>query len=294
MANQGLGRGLSSLIPQKINKKEEESSQKKIPVNVLKDDESEGFFEINPDEIKVNPMQPRHDFDSASLNELVESIKEYGLIQPLVLTKNKGQYELIAGERRLRACKIIGLEKVPAVFREADEQKKLGMALVENIQRQDLNSIETALAYKKLNQEFGLTNEEIAQKVGKARTSVSNTLRMLNLPGEIQEALKKGRIGEGHAKYLLGISKPEKQMILFRKILNNNLSVNDTNKEARRLGGTRQAKIKINYKDKDKEFAFREFFGTKVEIKRGRKGGQIIIDFFSDDELDGFVSKLKG
>jgi ParB family chromosome partitioning protein len=116
---------------------------------------------------------------------------------------------------------------------------------------------------------------------------------MLNLPGEIQDAMKEGRIGEGHAKYLLGIENPTKQMMLFRKILNNNLSVNDVSKEARRLGGTRQAKIKINYKDKDKEFAFREFFGTKVEIKRGRKGGQIVIDFFSDDELEGFVDKLK-
>jgi ParB family chromosome partitioning protein len=292
MTNQGLGRGLSSLIPQKINKKESDSSQKKIPVNVLENDD-DSIFEIDPEKIKVNPMQPRHDFDDTSLNELVDSIKEYGLIQPLVLTKKNNQYELIAGERRLRACKKIGLKKVPVVVKKADEQEKLGMALVENIQRQDLNSIETALAYKKLIKEFGLTSEEVAKKVGKARASVSNTLRMLNLPGEIQDAMKEGRIGEGHAKYLLGIENPTKQMMLFRKILNNNLSVNDVSKEARRLGGTRQAKIKINYKDKDKEFAFREFFGTKVEIKRGRKGGQIVIDFFSDDELEGFVSKLK-
>jgi ParB family chromosome partitioning protein len=292
MTNQGLGRGLSSLIPQKINKKESDSSQKKIPVNVLENDD-DSIFEIDPEKIKVNPMQPRHDFDDTSLNELVDSIKEYGLIQPLVLTKKNNQYELIAGERRLRACKKIGLKKVPVVVKKADEQEKLGMALVENIQRQDLNSIETALAYKKLIKEFGLTSEEVAKKVGKARASVSNTLRMLNLPGEIQDAMKEGRIGEGHAKYLLGIENPTKQMMLFRKILNNNLSVNDVSKEARRLGGTRQAKIKINYKDKDKEFAFREFFGTKVEIKRGRKGGQIVIDFFSDDELEGFVDKLK-
>lgn len=292
MTNQGLGRGLSSLIPQKINKKESDSSQKKIPVNVLENDD-DSIFEIDPEKIKVNPMQPRHDFDDTSLNELVDSIKEYGLIQPLVLTKKNNQYELIAGERRLRACKKIGLKKVPVVVKKADEQEKLGMALVENIQRQDLNSIETALAYKKLIKEFGLTAEEVAKKMGKARASVSNTLRMLNLPGEIQDAMKEGRIGEGHAKYLLGIENPGKQMMLFRKILNNNLNVSDTSKEARRLGGTRQAKIKINYKDKDKEFAFREFFGTKVEIKRGRKGGQIIIDFFSDDELEEFVSKLK-
>jgi ParB family chromosome partitioning protein len=293
MTNQGLGRGLSSLIPQKINKKETEPSSKENSVNISDNNNGEGVFEINPEKIKINPMQPRHDFDDNSLDELVDSIKEYGLIQPLVLTEKKGQYELIAGERRLRACKKIGLKKVPVVIKKADEQEKLGMALVENIQRQDLNSIETALAYKKLIKEFGLTSEEVAKKVGKARASVSNTLRMLNLPGEIQDAMKEGRIGEGHAKYLLGIENPTKQMMLFRKILNNNLSVNDVSKEARRLGGTRQAKIKINYKDKDKEFAFREFFGTKVEIKRGRKGGQIVIDFFSDDELEGFVSKLK-
>jgi ParB family chromosome partitioning protein len=293
MTNQGLGRGLSSLIPQKINKKETEKSSKENSVNISENNNREGVFEINPEKIKINPMQPRHDFDDNSLDELVDSIKEYGLIQPLILTEKNGQYELIAGERRLRACKKIGLKKVPVVIKKADEQEKLGMALVENIQRQDLNSIETALAYKKLIKEFGLTAEEVAKKVGKARASVSNTLRMLNLPGEIQDAMKEGRIGEGHAKYLLGIENPTKQMMLFRKILNNNLNVSDTSKEARHLGGTRQAKIKINYKDKDKEFAFREFFGTKVEIKRGRKGGQIIIDFFSDDELEEFVSKLK-
>ena len=211
----------------------------------------------------------------------------------MVITKKDGEYELIAGERRLRAAKKIGLEKVPAIVRDIEDQEKLEVALVENIQREDLNSIELATAYKKLVNEFNLTQEELAKRVGKSRSAIANTLRMLNLSDEIQQALREGKIGEGHAKYLIGLPDEEKQNNLFKKILRNNLSVNDTNQEARRMGGTRQARIKINYADKDKEFIFREFFGTKVEIKRKGKGGQIIVDFFSDDELGEIADKVK-
>ncbi|MFH1822768.1 MAG: ParB/RepB/Spo0J family partition protein, partial [Patescibacteria group bacterium] len=160
-------------------------------------------------------------------------------------------------------------------------------------QRENLNPIETAMAYRKLIDDFNLTHEGVAKKVGKARPSIANTLRLLNLPEEVQEALMQGRITENHAKIIIGLDSYEKQMSLFKKIMRGNLTVTDTFEEARRMGGTKQARIKINYADKDKEFAFREFFGAKVEIKRRGKGGQVIIDFFSDDELGEIVEKVK-
>ncbi|PIR13303.1 hypothetical protein COV49_02670 [Candidatus Falkowbacteria bacterium CG11_big_fil_rev_8_21_14_0_20_39_10] len=141
--------------------------------------------------------------------------------------------------------------------------------------------------------EFNLSHEEIAKKVGKSRSTVTNTLRLLQLPQDIKQALRDGRISEGHAKYLLGLDTEEKQMILFKKIIRNNLTITDVGLETRRMGGTKEARIKINYRDKDKEFAFREFFGAKVEIKRKKKGGQVVIDFSSDDELEGMVNKVR-
>lgn len=288
----GLGRGLSSLIPQKVNK-EGETSEGEAVVNVTSETDKDKVLKIDPDKIKINPMQPRSSFAGHKMDELVESIKRYGIIQPLVVTEKEGEYELIAGERRLRSAKIIGLEKVPVIIRDAGSQEKLEVALIENLQREDLNPIEMALAYRKLIDEFNLSQEDVAKRVGKSRPSVTNTLRVLNLPEEIQAALIEGKITEGHAKILTGLDTEVKQMTLFRKMLNNKMSVEDVILEARRMGGTKQAKVKINYEDKDKEFAFREYFGTKVEIKRKRKGGQIIIDFYSDEELGEMTSKIK-
>ncbi len=288
----GLGRGLSSLIPQKVNKEATDSSGEAV-INITSDADKDKILKISPAKININPMQPRTSFAGHQMDELVESIKRYGIIQPLVVTEKEGRYELIAGERRLRSAKIIGLEKVPVIIRDASAQEKLEVALIENLQREDLNPIETALAYRKLIDEFNLNQEAVAKRVGKSRSSVTNILRILNLPEEIQMALIEGRISEGHAKILSGLDTEVKQMTLFRKLLANKMSVEDATLEARRMGGTKQAKVKINYKDKDKEFAFREYFGTKVEIKRKRKGGQIIIDFYSDEELGEMTDKVK-
>jgi ParB family transcriptional regulator, chromosome partitioning protein len=287
-ANNTLGRGLSSLIPPKTN-----AAAGLVKPSVLSPDDKDKILQIEVEKIKVNPFQPRKNFQDSELAELIESIKEYGIIQPLIVSNNNGEYELIAGERRLRAAKKMGLAKVPAILREAGEQEKLEVALVENLQRENLNPIETGLAYKRLADEFNLTQEEIAKKVSKSRPGVANTMRLLNLPEEIQIALIDGRLTEGHAKYLVGIEGAEKQMVLFRKIMHNNLSVKDTDNEAKRMGGTKAARIKINYADKDKEFALRQFFGTKVEIKRKGKGGQIVIEFFSEEELGGIIAKVK-
>ncbi len=290
MAN-GLGRGLGSLIP---NKKNQSAANLAVGVKAVADIEN-NTLELDIDNIKVNSLQPRKKFTDIDMDELVDSIKEYGVIQPLIVAKKKigDKYELIAGERRLRAAKLSGLKKVPIIFREVNEQQKLEVALIENIQRENLSPIDLAEAYQKLADEFNLTQEEIAKKMGKSRPSITNTLRMLKLPEEIQVALIDDKITEGHAKYLVGLDSEVKQTALFRKILHNNLSVSDTNNEIKKIGGTKKARLKINYADKDKEFAFREFFGAKIEIKRKGRGGQIIIEFFSDDELGELTAKVK-
>lgn len=281
----GLGRGLGSLIPNKNIKAPAISEE-----GVKNDGQA---IQIDIGNIIVNSFQPRKKFSDTGMDDLALSIKEYGVIQPLIVCPEKnGKYELIAGERRLRASKASGLKTVPVIIRKANDQEKLALALIENIQREDLNPIDLARAYQKLINEFNLTQEEVAKKLGKSRPAVANTLRMQRLPEEIQMALMDNRITEGHAKYLIGLDTEAKQMALFRKILHNDLSVSDTNNEAKHMGGTKAARIKINYTDKDKEFALREFFGAKIEIIRKGKGGQIIINFFSDEELQGIVAKI--
>lgn len=287
-----LGRGLGSLIPQKVKKIATSPSGEPV-VDLATEVDKDKISRVSPDKILVNLRQPRKNFSEQAMQELVESIKQYGIIQPLIVSQKDRNYELIAGERRLRAAKIIGLEKVPIIVREAKEQEKLEIALIENIQREDLNPIEMALAYRRLIDEFNLTQEEMALRVGKARPSITNILRLLNLPEIIQQALMEGKINEGQAKLIVGLDSETKQMVLFKKILRKNLTIEDTLKESRRMGGTKQARIKINYVDKDKEFAFREFFGTKTEIKRKGKGGLVILFFYSDEELREMVEKIK-
>jgi ParB family transcriptional regulator, chromosome partitioning protein len=291
MAN-GLGRGLNSLIPQKV-KKGAVTSDGEAVVEVASEADRGKVLNLKPEQIRFNPMQPRQNFNEHQMNELAESIRQYGIIQPLIVTQTSGGYELIAGERRLRAAKIIGLDTVPAIIRQADEQQKLELALVENLQREDLNSIEAALAYRKLIDEFNLSQDALAARLGKSRPVITNTLRFLNLPEEIQEALIAGKINEGHAKLIAGLESEAKQMSLYKKILLNKMTVDSAYKETKIMGGTKMARIKINYADKDKEFALRQFFGTKAQIKRKGRGGEVIIYFYSDEELDEMIKKIK-
>ena len=287
---QALGRGLGSLIPKKTfspaSSEEQEAVSSFIP-------DSERLFQISPDEIVINPYQPRHNFSEVSLKELMDSIKEHGILQPLVVTRKDGAYELIAGERRWRSAKQLGLKKVPVLIREASEQKKLELALIENLQRQDLDPVETARAYSRLMTEFNLTQEETAQKVGKARSSLANSLRLLDLPLEMQEALSSGRITEAHAKYLLGISNLTQQAILFKKIINQNLSVLQTHEETKRFGGTKSARVVVNYADQGREEQLRSFFGTKAKIIRSGRGGRVVLDFYSEEELGNIIDKIE-
>ena len=286
---QALGRGLDSLIPKKTLN--ESSINETKPAQAVLSD-ADRVFHVDPDRIVMNPYQPRHNFSEISLQELIDSIREHGILQPLVVTRQGDNYELIAGERRWRSAKALGLKEVPVIIREASEQKKLELALIENVQRQDLDLIETARAYRRLMDEFNLTQEETAKKAGKARSTVANTLRLLDLPEEIQRALSSGRISEAHAKYLLGIASPGQQMVLFRKIVNQNLTVAQTGEETKRLGGTKAAQITVNYADQDKEAQLRSFFGTKARIIRSRRGGRVVLDFYSEEELDNILDKI--
>lgn len=290
---QGLGRGLGSLIPKKTMTygqnpfKSEVSEEETV---VLHD--GDRILKVSPNRISINPQQPRTYFSDTALNDLAESIKQHGIISPLIVTKKDDGYELIAGERRLRSAKLIGLKEVPIIVREEKSQKKLEIALIENLQREDLNPLETARAYQRLIDEFSITQEEAAKKVGKARSSVANALRLLALPVEVQEALASGKISEAHAKYLLGLEGEAKQLNMLKKIMRQNLTVAETDKEIKRLGGTKAAKTK-DYFDRAREEELGELLSTKVEIKRQGKGGKITIDFYSEEELNEIIKKIK-
>lgn len=285
----GLGRGLDSLIPKKINQHYADFELNRQDSLTVTENQ---ILHINPNDIKANPYQPRQDFSDAGLADLMSSIKEHGIIQPLVITKTEDGYELIAGERRLRSAKALGLKEVPVILRSASKQKKLELALIENLQRENLNSIETAIAYNQLMNEFNLNQEDAAKRVGKPRSSVANTLRLLNLPTEIQQALAERKITEAHAKYLLGLDSEAKQINVFKKILRHNMSVRETNEVIGRLGGTKEARVKTDFRDEAKEAKLRQFFGTKAKIKRTKRGGQVIIDFYNDEELDTIMHRF--
>ncbi|MEI7498744.1 MAG: ParB/RepB/Spo0J family partition protein [Candidatus Falkowbacteria bacterium] len=285
-----LGRGLGSLIPQKVNRVTSASGE--VIVTTTSDSDKDRILQLSPNDIVVNRHQPRSHFSETQQQELIDSIRVFGIIQPLIVTKRGDGYELIAGERRLRSAKAIGLKTVPVLVRETKEQEMLELALIENIQRENLNPLEMAISYRKLMDEFNLNQDELAKRVSKSRSSIANGLRLLNLPNEIQTAIIEGRITESHAKLLLGIESEQKQMQLFRKIVTVGLSVSDTAKETKRMGGTKQARVKTNVQDQARENDLRQALGTKVEIKRKTTGGQIVIDFYSDEDLNGLLTKI--
>lgn len=266
--------------------------------------QSNSIFWVEVDKIRPNPFQPRTDFDESSLRSLADSIRQYGVLQPLVVTRHEEEkadggistyYELIAGERRLRASKLSGLVQVPVVIRSKEEsdRTKLELAIIENLQREDLNAIDRASAFQRLQKEFKLNNTEIAKKVGKSREYVSNSLRLLNLPTEIQDAVVGGKLSEGHARALLMlVDRPEEQNTLFRDILLRKLSVREVEKITRNI-----AVDKVRKKDPRPEItalerAFAEKFGTPVEIKEQEHGGKLIINFYSTDDLQNILSQV--
>lgn len=250
--------------------------------------------EIEVAKISPNPFQPRKTFEPAALKELADSIKEHGVIQPLVVTKTPVGYELVVGERRFRASQLAGLEKVPAIIKEQMvDQTKLEVALIENIQRQELNPIEEAQAYERLMKTFSLTQDQVAKKVGKSRPAVANTVRLLNLPAEIQRAVIEGKIMEGHARALLGLNDAEKMILMYKVVIDQNLNVRQVESKVRDLTQKRSMDSAApDPKLLALESELRGKLGTQVKIRRQGQGGSITIDFFSDEELAELVHKM--
>ncbi|MER3403815.1 MAG: stage 0 sporulation protein J [Chloroflexota bacterium] len=287
-ARSGLGRGLDVLL-----------SSAQGP-------DSGAVLEVPVERIVPNPRQPRQRIDPAALQELAESIRVHGLLQPLLVSRLPddgsplgGPYQLIAGERRWQAARLAGLTHVPVIVKEATPQGLLEMALVENIQRADLNPLEEAMAYHQLIEEFGLTQQQVADRVGKSRVTIANALRILNLPTDVLELLASGALTEGHARALLAAADPTQQQALARRVVAEGLSVRATEELARRASRRMPEErpsidgVPEPYSE-DLEAAFRRALGTKVELFRSRRGGRLVIHFYSEEELQRLYDLLVG
>lgn len=277
----GLGKGLDALIP---------ASDSAVPAS--------GIDLLLVSQISANPRQPRTIFNPEELQELAHSIREHGMIQPLVVTKGEepDQYLLIAGERRLQAARLAGLAKVPVIIREVTDQEFLLLALVENVQRADLSPLETAGAYKHLLEEFNLTQEQIATRVGKSRVAVTNTLSLLDLSNSVKQALAEGIISEGHARALKGLSH-QAQSAALQTVVKKELNVRQTEELARKLKGDRMPSTPKPLVDpgiRELEARLRDKLGTRVNLKHGPKGGYINIFYYSAEELNALIDKLLG
>jgi ParB family chromosome partitioning protein len=276
----GLGKGLDALIP----------------AGQMPSGDGSGISHISTDSIQRNPRQPREKFDLNELENLSASIREHGVIQPLIVSPGKnGVYVLIAGERRLQAARKAGLKTVPVVIRHATDQQLLELALIENVQRADLNPIEEAEAYQHLSKEFRMSHEMIASRVGKSRVAVTNTMRLLDASAAVKQALVDGRISEGHARALLALSTAKAQEALLNQIINLDLSVRQTEVLTRKYSGQKTAtkrKLATSADVTDVERRLRSSLGTKVALKHGKKGGTVTIYYYSDEELNSLLEKL--
>jgi ParB family chromosome partitioning protein len=276
MKNKGLGRGLKALIPT-------------VPEGAGEGGE---IVELPLENIQPGPFQARQEFDENSIQELAVSIKEHGVMQPVVVRPiGDNIYELIVGERRWRACHTAGLETIPAIIRHVDDRVSSEMMLVENIQREDLNPLEEALAYKRLIDEFDLTQDEIAARVGKSRSFIANSLRLLQLSSFVQELLIQGKLSAGHGKAILGLPEQELQDKIAQEVIEKGLTVRETEKAVKRLLKDQMSSKQRKLKNQDVELSaleerLRQLLGTKVKVKTGRRGGKIEIHYFSQDELN--------
>ena len=290
-----LGKGLSALL---------ESSDSDVTSNV--NSAATGgvvgsIAQLPLEQIEPNPFQPRVDFDDTALGELSTSIKEQGIIQPITVRKlGYDKYQIISGERRYKASKLAGLKTIPAYIRVANDQGMLEMAIVENIQREDLNALEVALSYKRLIDECGLTQEELSERLGKNRSTVTNFLRLLKLPPDIQASVRDGKISMGHARAILGVDDIDKQLYIYREILNKNLSVRDVELLARETGNKSTIKKKKEEMKDQLSFEFSKIqniltshFGAKIQLQRANNGsGKIVIPFQNDEDLNRVLELL--
>ncbi|MDP2630363.1 MAG: ParB/RepB/Spo0J family partition protein [Candidatus Uhrbacteria bacterium] len=286
MAQTSLGRGLDALLTRK--------KMTLAPgVSSLTGAKDDAIVELPVHVIQTNAFQPRHAFNEEQLLELANSIREYGVIQPLVVSREGDEYHLIAGERRLRASKMIGLEKVPVVIRNTNEHEKLAVALIENVQRVDLNPIELGFAYKRLADEFSMSHDEIGARVGKSRPVVSNTIRLLNLPAVIQDAVREGAIQMAMARTILALPTSDEQITFFYKILEGKMTTNEAERQTvLSRGGAAKRNSKVDMALLGREEKLRERLGTKVTIEKHQGTGRISIYFYSDEELDELFNTL--
>lgn len=278
MIKRGLGKGLEALIPKAEHKEK-------------------GFvIEMDIESLTPNLFQPRKNFDKEKMEELKESIKKHGIIQPIVVRKMANGYEIVAGERRLKAAKEIGLKKIPAIIKSINNEKSLEIALVENIQREDLNPVEQANAFKRLTDEFNLTQQELAEVTGKSRALVTNTIRLLKLNPEIQKNISEGKISFGHAKLLLSIEDEEVQRAVCDRIMANDLSVRDTERLIKNIGKVQKRKFEVKNitieRFPEVEGKLRDILGTKISILYDGKKGKIDIEFYSKEDLRRIVDLL--
>ena len=283
MKQKGLGRGLDAIFGGNIEVKAKPMSE---------------MIEIKISDIVPNPTQPRTEFDEEALEELADSIRQLGLIQPITVKRDGEKYIIISGERRWRASEKAGLESVPAYIREVDDTTLHAMALVENIQREDLNAIEISLGMQRLVEECGLTQEVLAERLGKKRSTVANYLRLLNLPEEIQFAIKSGVISMGHAKVLVGVESKAKQLSLLKRCIKSNLSVRQLEELVRNLSERKPKAVSVVDEEYPESYGrlveyLEKFFSQDIAIKRGKNGGgKIVIDFASDSDIEKFVKKF--
>lgn len=312
MAKKVLGRGLGVYFPeyQSDDEKSAESSREPIakqkgkiekPVEVDPAELVNVVLHIPVDDIRANPHQPRKEFDEEKLDELANSIKEHGIIQPLTVRYiGEKKFELISGERRLKASKLAGLTEIAAYVRKADDEQSMAFALIENIQREDLNALEVALAYKRLLEEFDYTQAQVAERVGKNRTTVTNMLRLLTLPDFIQTALKNNKIAMGHARSLVSIENLSDQQGLLKKVVSNEWSVRQLEAAVRNLSSSSSSSSKKKSVDSKKSTddpfyndistRLRQKFSTKVQINPKAKGGEIKIEYYSEDDLERILA----
>jgi len=286
----GLGRGLGALIPQAANN----PAVRKENKAVVAQDRS-GVLEVSVDKIAPNPNQPRQHFDHKELEELTSSIKTHGILVPLIVTPKaaSGKHRLIAGERRLRAAKMLNLNKVPVIVRDVKEQEELELSLIENIQRADLNPIEEALAYQRLANEFNLTQDQVAKGVGKSRSAIANAMRLLELDEDVQKAVGEGKISVGHAKILAGLETTKEQQAYLKNILSKKLTVRDLEEATKKVRKHRKPKsMPFDPVKEAQEEMLRERLGTKATIKKSGDKGQIIIYFYSAEELKRLLNEL--
>ncbi len=280
MQKVALGKGLGALIPD---------------LTTLDDKEKKalGIVELELDKIIPNEYQPRKVFNEEKLKELAASIGEQGVIQPVIVHKAGGGYQLIAGERRWRASRIAGLKTIPALVKDATKRELLEMALIENIQREDLNPLEAAEAYKRLQDEFKLTQDDLAKRVGKERSTVTNFLRLLGLPKEIKQDLANGALSMGHAKALLALDRVREQMQAALMIVKKGLSVREAEALVSRLKNPpKEKKVRLGHELKAVEEKLKKALGTRVSVSSKSKGGRIVIEYYSDEDLDRILDKI--